>query len=94
MKLRFTRHAAHDLIAIADYIRAENPAAATRVRGAILSALEILSRFPRLGRRQALGSVRKLITRRYRYVIYYTADEEAGEIVILTIRHPAQDPSE
>jgi plasmid stabilization system protein ParE len=34
MKLRFTPRAAQDLAAIADYIRARNPAAAQRVRAA------------------------------------------------------------
>ncbi|MFK4507326.1 hypothetical protein LPJ38_25865 [Bradyrhizobium daqingense] len=34
--------------------------------------------------------MRKLVTRRYPYLVYYTLDEEAGEVVILTIQHPAQ----
>jgi hypothetical protein len=35
--------------------------------------------------------VRKLVTRNYRYFIYYTIDEVADEIVILSIQHPAQE---
>jgi toxin ParE1/3/4 len=31
------------------------------------------------------------VTRRYRYLVYYTADEQSEEIVILTIQHPAHD---
>jgi toxin ParE1/3/4 len=72
MKLRFTPRAAQDLADIADYIRERNPAAALRVRAAILESLQ-------------------LVTQRYRYLVYYTAESEADEIVILTIQHPAQE---
>jgi plasmid stabilization system protein ParE len=34
--------------------------------------------------------VRKIAARRYPYLIYYRADEVAGEIVILAIRHSAR----
>jgi toxin ParE1/3/4 len=35
--------------------------------------------------------VRKLVTRKYPYLVYYTVDEAAEEIVILTIQHPARE---
>ena len=35
--------------------------------------------------------MRKLVTQRYRYLVYYTADDEAEEIVILAIQHRAQE---
>lgn len=94
MRLRFTPRAARDLIEIADYIRADNPGAATRVRGAILATLDILARFPRVGRQQSAEGVRKVVTRRYGYVIYYMTDDVAGDIVILTIQHPARSPGQ
>ena len=84
MKLRFTPRAAQDVVAIADYIRARSPAAAGQVRAAILVL------FPRLGRAQTVEGVRKLVTRKYPYLVYYTIDEAAEEIVILTIQHPAR----
>ena len=43
MKLRFTPRATRDLTEIADYIRAHNPVAALRVRGAILQSLQNLA---------------------------------------------------
>jgi toxin ParE1/3/4 len=92
MKLRFTPRAARDLADIADYIRERNPPAALRVRAAILESLQSLVLFPDIGRRQNVEAVRKLVTQRYRYLVYYTADDEADEIVILTIQHPAQEP--
>ncbi|WP_407119170.1 type II toxin-antitoxin system RelE/ParE family toxin [Bradyrhizobium sp. LMG 9283] len=91
MKLRFTERAAHDLISIADYVREHSPQGALRVRAAILESLQNLIRFPRLGRPQTIEGVRKLVTRRYPYLVYYRLDEKAGEIVILTIQHPARE---
>ncbi len=94
MKLRFTPRATQDIVEIADYIRQHNPDAAERVRAVLLDALQTLVRFPRLGRAQAVEGVRKLVTRRYAYVIYYIVDEPAEEIAILTVRHPAREPTE
>ena len=91
MKLRFTPRAAQDLIAIADYIRERNPAAALRVRATILQAAQTIVAFPEVGRRQNVEGVRKLVTRGYRYLIYYTIDVTEGEIVVLSIQHPARE---
>jgi len=91
MKLRFTRRAAQDLADIADYIRERNPQAALRVRAAILESLQNLVLFPQVGRQQKVEGVRKLVTRRYPYLVYYTADESAEEIIIITIQHPARE---
>ena len=91
MKLRFTRRAANDLQEIADYIRERNPQAAKRVRAAIIRSVEVLVLFPQIGRLQSTGEVRKLVTRRYRYIVYYAIDSAAEEIAILTIQHPSRD---
>ncbi|MDD1528739.1 type II toxin-antitoxin system RelE/ParE family toxin [Bradyrhizobium sp. WBOS7] len=90
MKLKFTPRATHDLVSIADYVREHSPQAALRVRTAILESLQNLVRFPHLGRQQNVEGVRKVVTRRYPYLVYYTVDEAAGEVVILTIQHPAR----
>ncbi len=92
MNLRFTPQAAQDLSEIADYIRAENPMAAARVRAAILESLQVLISFPHIGRRQNVEDVRKLITRRFGYLVYYQLDEVASEIIVLAVRHPARAP--
>jgi toxin ParE1/3/4 len=91
MKLRFTSRAIKDLTDIADYIRERDPSAALRVRASILDSLQNLVVFPEAGRRQKLYGVRKLVTRRYSYIIYYVLDETTDEIVILTIQHPARE---
>lgn len=91
MKLKFTPRATQDLIGIAEYVREHSPRGALRVPDAILESLQHLVRFPRLGRPQKVEGVRKLVTRRYPYLVYYTLDEEIGEVVILTIQHPARE---
>jgi len=93
MKLRFTPRAIQDLVNIADYIGANSPGAALRVRSTILDSLQNLVLWPEIGRKQTAEGVRKLVTRRYPYFVYYTVDEAAEEIVILTIRHPARERS-
>ena len=90
MKLRFTPRATRDLGEIAEYLRTRNPSAGLAVRDAILRSLQSLRLFPAIGRPQNIQGVRKLVTPRYRYLVYYTIDEEAEEIVILTIQHPAR----
>jgi addiction module RelE/StbE family toxin len=94
MRLRLTARATQDLTEIADYIRARNPNAALRVRTAILQALESVVLFPQLGRRQTIEGVRKLVTRRYPYLIYYAIDESAEQVVVLTIQHASRKRSQ
>jgi plasmid stabilization system protein ParE len=90
VKLRFTRRVAQDLSDIAAYIRERDPHAALRVRAAILESLRNVAHFLRIGRRQAVEGVRKLVTRRYPYVVYYTVDESAEEVVIVAVLHAAR----
>jgi toxin ParE1/3/4 len=92
MNLRFSPRATANLAEIADYLHARDPAAARRVRASILASLQNLTVFPRLGRRQTVPGVRKLITPRYRYLVYYTIDDATSEIIILSVRHPSQRP--
>ena len=91
MRVRFTHQATQDLSNIADYIRERNPQGARRVRAAIVESLRTLVLFPNVGRRQKAEGVRKLVTRRYPYLVYYLINDAAEEIVILTIQHPARE---
>jgi toxin ParE1/3/4 len=91
MKLRFTPRAVENIAQAADYIRTRNPDAAKRVRAAIYDSLQNLILFPNVGRRQSVEGVRKLVTRKYSYLVYYTVDETADEIVILSVKHHAQE---
>ena len=83
MKLRFTPRAIANLTAIGDYIHAR----IRRLRGACaphLDSLQALILFPHAGRKQKVEGVRKLVTRKYAYLVYYTVDEATEEIVIST----------
>jgi toxin ParE1/3/4 len=61
------------------------------VRAAILHSLQNLVLFPQVGRAQTVADVRKLVTRKYPYVVYYTVDEKSKEVIVLTIQHPARE---
>ena len=61
------------------------------MRAAILESLQNLVLFPQVGRQQNVEGVRKLVTRHYPYLVYYTADETIEEIIIITIQHPARE---
>jgi toxin ParE1/3/4 len=90
MKLRFTRRATEDLAGIGNYTAEQNPAAAVRVRSAILDTLQLLVEYPQIGRAQTVEGVRKIVTRRYSYVIYYSVDADAHEAIIISVQHPAR----
>jgi plasmid stabilization system protein ParE len=90
MRLRFAARAAQDLSEIADYLTERNPAAARRVRSAIVESLNNIALFPHLGRQQAATNVRKHVTRKYPYIVYYVVDETAGLVTVLAIQHPSR----
>ena len=90
MKLRFTRRAVENLSEIAVYLHDRNPQAALRVRAAIDQSMKLLTAFPLAGRLQTTEGVRKLVTRRYFYLVYYTLNEASDEVVILNVKHPAR----
>jgi plasmid stabilization system protein ParE len=90
MKLRFTRRASQDLDDISSYLRARSSGGARRVRAAIIATLQNVMLFPKAGRCQHIEGVRKLATRRYPYLIYYSVDEATETIVVITIQHAAR----
>ena len=71
MRVRLTRRALANLTEIASYIHQHSPSAARRVRDAIVASWEMLAAFPHAGWQQTTPSVRKLVVRRYPYLIYY-----------------------
>ncbi|MDX2289816.1 MAG: type II toxin-antitoxin system RelE/ParE family toxin [Hyphomicrobiaceae bacterium] len=64
---------------------------AASVRKAIVSTLELVAQSPRIGRRQTIGAVRKIATRKHPYLIYYSVNEGDDEIVVLNIQHAARE---
>ena len=91
MRLRFTLRAAENLIHISDYLYERNPQAAVRVRAAIQNSLDKLLLFAEAGKTQNIDGVRKLVTAKYAYLVYYTVDRGNDQIVILNVKYPAQE---
>jgi len=85
VKLRYAARAIADLEAIADYLKPRSPQGLANVRAAILDGLNTIVQFPRAGRLQDAGGVRKLAVRKYKYLIYYTVEED--EIAVVAIQH-------
>ena len=91
MKLRFTRRAVDDLNKIAAYLTVRSPSASRRVRATILELIRLLASYPRAGTATTTEGVRKLVTRKYAYLVYYAIDERENEVAILGLKHLAQE---
>ena len=87
MKARYTPRAVSDLIEIADYIRQFSTVSASKVRGEIQRTIDMLERFPYSGPRTDVEPVRKIVVRRYPYIVYYIVDAGRHEIVVITVQH-------
>ncbi len=61
------------------------------MRAALYESLQSLILFPKVGRPQSVKGIRKLVTRKYAYLVYYTVNEALEEIIILSVKHPAQE---
>ena len=90
MRLRYTARAITDLTEIADYLASRSHVGAERVRVAILVTLQTMAHLPHIGRLQTTDRVRKIAAHRYPYLIYYRVDDDAAEVVVLTIQHSAR----
>ncbi len=90
MKVRFTPEAAANVAAIGRYIRERNPSSANRVRSDIRASARLLSEQPHFGRQQTEIGVRKAVTRRYGYIVYYFVREGDDQLDILSVMHPAR----
>jgi plasmid stabilization system protein ParE len=60
------------------------------VRNAIYESLRNLVLFPRSGHNQKVEGVRKVVTRPYSYLVYYTVDDVAQEIIVIAVHHSAR----
>ena len=90
MRIVYSPRAIADLRAISAYLKPLSPQGARHVGAAILHALQQLLVFPHAGTPQKIKGVRKIITRKYPYLIYYTVDEPAEEILVIAIQHSAR----
>jgi len=90
VRLLYTDRAITDLTDIGDYLATRSLVGAERVRTAILVTLRTIVDLPYAGRLQTTDAVRKIAVRRYPYPVYYRLNEDAGEIVVLTVQHSSR----
>jgi toxin ParE1/3/4 len=90
MRVRFTRQALSDILAIAEYITGANPPAAIQVEAAIRSAIDLLADFPKIGRDRPDLDARSLGIPRYPFTAYYRI--EGDEVWVIHIRDDRRWP--
>jgi toxin ParE1/3/4 len=90
MRVRFTKRARDDLVAILNYLDEKSPQGARNVKRAIRKTIELIGTLPDSGRRSGILDIRVLPAARYPYLVYWNV--EAGEAWIVHIRHAARRP--
>ncbi len=83
MRVKWLEVALDSLIAEAEYISQESPAAADRTVAAILSAVEILKRFPASGRPGRVAGTRELVVSGTPYIVPYRVREDTVELLLV-----------
>lgn len=91
VRLRYTRPALADLDSILDYIAVNSPQGANRVQARLRALIDLLLRYPNIGRSTSDPTIRRLTVTPYPYLVFYEAAET--EIIIHAIRHAARGPS-
>ena len=95
IRARFSPKAERDLDSHCDYIAADNPEAAKRVRQIILNTADFLAQHPELGRRIRKAAprhsqIRWFVVPKFRnYLIFYLPFQET--VMVVRVLHAAQD---
>jgi plasmid stabilization system protein ParE len=90
MRVRWSETALAEIEGIFSYIHERNPSAARAVVERIDGLTALLDEFPLVGHVTDEPNVRMLSVVRYPFLIFYAIDNEANEVVILHVRHAAQ----
>jgi len=89
LRLRWTRLAERDLDEIADYIGADNPAAAARVVLEIVDQVEtLLPQHPAIGRPGRVPGTRELVIRGLPYIVPYRVRD--SDLELLRVLHASR----
>ena len=85
MKIRWMPLAEQDLEAAYEYVRQDNPRAASRLVARIFAAVEMLSRYPSAGHPGRVPATRELSVGSTPYIVSYR--HTGDEIQILAVIH-------
>ena len=88
-KVRWTENAANDLASIVNYIRKDDPAAASRVAKTIFDGVSELRTFPSRGRIGVVDNTRELVFAPWPYIAVYELFED--QVQVLRIRHASRN---
>lgn len=91
MRVRWSESALSDLEDIFSYIHEHNRTAAAAVIERIKAVAGLLEEFPEAGHITDEPGVRMFPTVRYPYLVFYTVNTADAQIVILHVRHGAQN---
>ncbi|MGH6764412.1 MAG: type II toxin-antitoxin system RelE/ParE family toxin [Bradyrhizobium sp.] len=91
MKLRWSETALAEIDSIFSYISENNRSAAAAVVERIEGLATLLAEFPFVGHLTDEAPVRVLRVVRYPFLIFYTIDDATDEIMVLHVRHAAQE---
>ena len=90
MKLRVTRRAATQIEKALEYIEAESPQGANRMRERIQTLFLLLTHHPYAGQLTDLPGVRRLVVSPYPYLIFYRVTDD--EVIVQRMRHTSRRP--
>ena len=88
MRLRWTPLAAGQLESAHEYVARENPSVADDTVERILSAVEVLERYPQIGRKGRVTRTRELVVTGTPFLVTYRV--KADQIEILSVLHGAR----
>lgn len=88
MKIQITKPAATDLQEIDNYIRRDNPAAATRTVMRVLEAVEHLATHPTMGHAGRVPKTRELVVSGTSFIVVYQIRQQI--IFVLRVLHTAR----
>ena len=88
MRIKWLDIAIDSLVAEAEYIEQDNPAAAVRTVMTVINAVQMLKRFPSAGRPGRVHGTRELVISGTPYIVPYRV--RGDEVELLLVLHAAR----
>jgi toxin ParE1/3/4 len=88
LKVEWHPLARTDFIDLIEYIAADNPSAAYRVHDNLREQVQLLTRFPKMGRLGRIPGTRELVLKGLPYIVVYRISENL--MTILRVLHGAR----